>query len=221
MDHVRILYCKQAILLAGCKCNKLSQCDLGGNAWATQGSGIRRYMTAIPAYRDPLPIIFAYVDLNLQTPYTAGLLPGPPPSPTVSAHRPAAGPSAEQLQTVASYCGKQAMPEARSTFSPASVQADQEEDQGSRHPAICTEPTFNRARTTRELPDSQQTNGLAQQRHCDVEQLPQERNKAEAAGDVRPAQGHLLHVRPPANEQASAALLSSSLDAHCCHQLIC
>lgn len=44
---------------------------------AGQGQHIREYMDAIPHECEPAPIIHAYVDLNLQTLASAGLIAGP------------------------------------------------------------------------------------------------------------------------------------------------
>lgn len=44
---------------------------------AGQGQNIREYMDAIPHDCEPAPIIHAYVDLNLQTLASAGLIAGP------------------------------------------------------------------------------------------------------------------------------------------------
>ena len=44
---------------------------------AGQGQNIREYMDAIPHNCEPAPIIHAYVDLNLQTLASAGLIAGP------------------------------------------------------------------------------------------------------------------------------------------------
>lgn len=46
-----------------------------------QGAGIRQYMGAIPADCEPAPIIHAYVDLNVQTLASAGLIAAPARAP--------------------------------------------------------------------------------------------------------------------------------------------
>lgn len=51
--------------------------DLKPLRHAGQGQNIREYMDAIPHNCEPAPIIHAYVDLNLQTLASAGLIAGP------------------------------------------------------------------------------------------------------------------------------------------------
>ena len=45
-----------------------------------QGTEIKQHMAGIPHNHEPAPIIHAYVDLNLQTLHSAGVISGPPPS---------------------------------------------------------------------------------------------------------------------------------------------
>ena len=45
-----------------------------------QGTEIKQHMAGIPHNHEPAPIIHAYVDLNLQTLHSAGLISGPTPS---------------------------------------------------------------------------------------------------------------------------------------------
>ena len=47
------------------------------SAACVQGAGIRQHMGAIPADCEPAPIIHAYVDLNVQTLASAGLIAAP------------------------------------------------------------------------------------------------------------------------------------------------
>ena len=51
--------------------------DLKSSRRLGQGQNIRGYMDAIPHNCEPAPIIHAYVDLNLQTLASAGLIAGP------------------------------------------------------------------------------------------------------------------------------------------------